>query len=640
MTTILVTCVGSGVGQSVIDSLNLQRDFRIIGCDGNPNVYAHSFCDKLYVVPSLYSKGYTDHILKLCLENQVDVVIPGHDHELVVFAKEYDKFKSKGIEVIVSEPKLIAISRDKQEWYDFFTPLGCKIVPTVSVKEFLKNPDTDILPAIVKPSGGSASQGISIINDLKELEGLNEEDIIQPYLFPEKTDKNYERIYSAVKKGDFLQMSEISIQLIFNKESKFSGIFISKNSLKSGVPVYVDPINPEEFEYTYEIMKFVPILESHGVKGPVNIQGRITPKGLFFFEMNMRFTGITGNRALLGFNEVDFLVRDFLGMEAYLGTYAPNKVGVRQVACTTIPRQYKPVEKEALTVIGGGSTLGKHFIKKYNNDFQEINLIVRDASVEKYEKIFQEFKNVNLISEDSIRLEEIFCRTDVLINFASALAFEDDVKKFNAIRYIQKLIPKIAKARILKIINISSQSVYPQGVNAEKDEAFEIEYSNSYAFQKVLIEDMFRSIEEFCPQSKVTSLRLSRIIAPNTLNQSGFFGKLIKSYSEGQSISISNPQNCTNLIHIDDAISAIRFINRAMRPNNMPETLNVGGENMSLKDFVIHVKEIVKGNGEIILAESLEVKNSSMIDTERINEYGWAYTKGIKDIILELKENI
>ena len=114
MTTILVTCVGSGVGQSVIDSLNLQRDFRIIGCDGNPNVYAQSFCDKLYVVPSLYWEGYTDYILKLCLENQVDVVIPGHDHELVIFAKEYDKFKSNGIEVIVSEPKLIAISRDKQ----------------------------------------------------------------------------------------------------------------------------------------------------------------------------------------------------------------------------------------------------------------------------------------------------------------------------------------------------------------------------------------------------------------------------------------------------------------------------------------------------------------------------------------------
>lgn len=636
MTTILVTCVGSGVGQSVIDSLNLQRDFRIIGCDGNPNVYAHSFCDKLYVVPSLYSEGYTDYILKLCLENQVDVVIPGHDHELVIFAKEYDKFKSNGIEVIVSEPKLIAISRDKQEWYDFFTPLGCKIVPTVSVKEFLKSPDTDILPAIVKPSGGSASQGISIINDLKELEGLNEEDIIQPYLFPEKTDKNYEKIYSAVKKGNFLQMSEISIQLIFNSESKFSGIFISKNSLKSGVPVYVDPVNPEEFEYTYEIMKFVPILESHGVKGPVNIQGRITPKGLFFFEMNMRFTGITGNRALLGFNEVDFLVRNFLGMDAYLGTYAPNKVGVRQVACTTITRQYKPVEREALTVLGGGSTIGKCFIEKYNNEFQEINLIVRSTSIEKYDKVFKEFKNVNLISEDSIRLEDIFCRTDILINFASALAFEDDVNKYNAIRYIQKLIPKIAKARISKVINISSQSVYPQDLNVEKDESSEIKYSSAYAFQKVLIEDMFKSIGEFCPLTKVVSLRLPRVIAPKIDGQAGFFGLLIEQLKQNASIELSSPQNNTNLIHIDDAISSVQFLNRYLDENYVYDNVyNVSGENISLRSYVEAAKSILNSNSELKFSENEVITQSSMINGDKFQSLGWKPEEDISSIIKE-----
>src|SRR5690606_14939642 len=178
---------------------------------------------------------------------------------------------------------------------------------------------------------GSASQGISIINNIHELDGLNDDDIIQPYLFPEESDKNYDQIALAVKNGQFLQMSEISIQLIFNKDSNLSGIFISKNTLKNGVSVFVDPINPDKFQYLDEILKFVPILESHGVKGPVNIQGRITPNGLFFFEMNMRFTGITGNRALLGFNEVDFLVRDFLDLPTTeLKNYALNKVGVRQ----------------------------------------------------------------------------------------------------------------------------------------------------------------------------------------------------------------------------------------------------------------------------------------------------------------------
>src|SRR5699024_7213920 len=265
-------------------------------------------------------------------------------------------------------------------------------------------------------------------------------------------------------------------------------------------------------------------------------------------EMNMRFTGITGNRALLGFNEVDFLVRNFLGMDAYLGTYAPNKVGVRQVACTTITRQYKPVEREALTVLGGGSTIGRCFIEKYNNEFQEINLIVRSTSIDKYDRVFKEFNNVNLISEDSIRLEEIFCRNDILINFAIALAFEDDVNKYNAIRYIQKLIPKIAKARISKVINISSQSVYPQDLNVEKDESSEIKYSSAYAFQKVLIEDMFKSIGEFCPLTKVVSLRLPRVIAPKIDGQAGFFGLLIEQLKQNASIELSSPQNNTNLI--------------------------------------------------------------------------------------------
>src|SRR5690606_28978389 len=137
----------------------------------------------------------------------------------------YDRFREKDIEVIVSEPKIIAVSRDKQDWYNFFAPLGCKIVPTISVKDFLERPDENTLPAIVKPSGGSASQGIYIVNDLSELEGLNGDDIIQPYLFPETTDENYQSIYKAVKTGKFLQKSEISIQLVFSKNSKLSGIF-------------------------------------------------------------------------------------------------------------------------------------------------------------------------------------------------------------------------------------------------------------------------------------------------------------------------------------------------------------------------------------------------------------------------------
>lgn len=636
MKTVLVTCVGSGVGQSVIDSLNLKRDFRIIGCDGNPNVYAHSYCDEFFVVPGLYTDGYLDHILGLAIENKVDIVVPGHDHELVLFAEVQDRFKEKGIEVVVSESKIIAISRDKKDWYNFFAPLGCKIVPTLSVNEFLENPDESILPAIVKPSGGSASQGISIINELKELEGLEGEDIIQPYLFPEKSDKNYQSIYNAVKNGRFLQMSEISIQLIFNRETKFSGMFISKNTLKGGVPVYVDPINPREFEYIDEIMKFVPILEEHGVRGPVNIQGRVTPNGLYFFEMNMRFTGITGNRAQLGFNEVDFLVRNFLGLGANIGEYAYNKVGVRQVACTTITRQYERKGKETVTVLGGGSNLGQIFIRQAIQHFQKINVVVRSESWEKYQDCFGDLTTVELIRDNDVLLEQRLCQSDVLINFVSALAYEEDVKKFEAIRYIQKMLVRISKANINKIINISSQSVYSQTSNIMKTEKDEIRYTGSYAFQKVLMEDMFASIKEFRPLSKVISLRLARVIAPSILNQAGFFGKMIKDYISGGTIEITNPANNTNLIHANDVVSAIRFILTEMDSKELPEVLNVGGDNVSMAQYVSYVQDLIAGTGKFNLGESEEVTNSSMVDLRGIEELGWSYEYKTTDIINEL----
>ena len=353
MARVLVTCVGSGVGQSVLDSLNELRQDYIIGCDMNRNVYATHFCDEFHFVPGLYSEGYLDTLLNIAIERKADIIIPGHDHELALLSKDIDKFHAHGIEVLVSEPKIISISRDKYLWYEYFHERGCSIVPTYKVKDFKESPDLSIFPAIIKPAGGSASQGIHIVHEMNELEGMSDEDIIQPYLFPTKDDKNYETIVRAVNNRKFVQMSEISIQLIFGKDAKFKSIFISKNVLKNGIPVHIDTILPEEFEYLDEIMKFVPICEEQGVKGPVNVQGRITEKGIFFFEMNMRFTGITGNRAQLGFNEVKYLVSDFLGKSSRPLSYTGNKVGVRQVACSTINRlkEGQPIN-QTITILG------------------------------------------------------------------------------------------------------------------------------------------------------------------------------------------------------------------------------------------------------------------------------------------------
>lgn len=476
MAKVLVTCVGSGVGQSVIDSLGLSDRHYIIGCDANRNVYAYNKCNEFQIVPGIYSDGYVDFLLNICVEKDVEVVIPGHDHELAIFAKERDKFERNNTKIIVSRPDIIEISRDKLEWYRFFSSQGISIVPTFKVSDFKQNPDSSIFPTIVKPTGGSASQGITIMNDISGIENLNDEDIIQPYLFPTKEDQNYETIRKFVSQGKFVQMSEISIQLIFTIKSEFVGIFISKNVLKNGVPMFVDPIHPKEFDYLEDIMKFVPILIEHKVIGPVNIQGRITDKGLYFFEMNMRFTGITGNRAQLGFNEVEFLINDFLGKPGILNGYSMNKLGARQVACTTIPRLPDVKYKRNITILGFENEIAKKFAIHIsaNDHFSKINVICNTTKDELLKQKYDN-KNIQIYNGDNEEIQSVYCQTDILVNFATC--FETEYLP-DTILFIQEQLKSIMQANIPLIINT---------YNSEKDAFYNKIISNCFSYIHFLI---------------------------------------------------------------------------------------------------------------------------------------------------------
>lgn len=638
-TTVLVTCVGSGVGQSVIDSLNFKGGYRIVGCDGNRNVYAHGYCNLFIEVPSLYSEGYLDCIIEICKQYKVDIVIPGHDHELLLFAQNITSFKKEGIEVLVSEPSIIEISRDKKRWYDYFSEKGCRIVPTYFVSDFKKEVDSSIFPAIVKPCGGSASQGISIVKKEGDLENLKGEDIIQPYLFPEETDENYKKIKERVAQGKFVQMSEISIQLIFDKNARYRGIYISKNSLKNGVPIFVSPIEAEGFEYTDAILKFVPILEKQGVKGPVNIQGRITDKGIYFFEMNMRFTGITGNRALFGFNEVAFLVDNFLGKEnSKLGKYTLNKLGVRQVACATIPNVNVNNKDKVVTILGGGSQIGQSFIQDMLGRCNRINLIVREKAMQKYTELFGNNSNITLVVATDSYLSNVFAETDVLVNFVSALAYKEPATHYDAVRYIYQFIPKITLAQIPLILNVSSQSVYDQEANIEKDESCATVIGNSYSFQKIMIEEFFESAKTVSVNSQVMNLRLPRVLNPNQTCQLGFFGTIVSNYLHEKETHVTYPNNNTNLIHIKDVSRAIQFL--ISKDSDYSGVLNVSGENITMKEYANLVAKLIpEKRNAIKMGDEEKIQNSSMLNGGVFQSMGWEPKYSIKDMLSEIIKN-
>lgn len=637
MANILVTCVGSGVGQSVVDSLFLTKRNNIIGCDANRNVYAYKYCTKFYTVPSIYADNYLEFILEICKNNDINLVIPGHDHELFLFSQERKRFENHDIKLMVSKPDLIKISRNKYDWYSFFNVRGCSVVPTMILADFKSNPDESFFPAIIKPVGGSASQGISIAFSMNDIHELSNEDIIQPYLLPKKDDVNYIPVKSALNNKEFIQRSEISVQLVFSSESILMGVFISRNSLKNGIPVFVEPIVPDDFDYFDEIMKFVSVCEEEKVIGPVNLQGRITEQGMYFFEMNMRFTGITGNRAYLGFNEVDYLVSNFLNLPAHLGSYAKRKLGVRQVACTTIPCGNDSTKK-SICVLGAGSSFGSEFINELlkNDNFDEIYVISRESSVSRYEKIFSN-PRVEIVLSSDAKVETVYSKSDILVNFIGALADKPEIEIYDAILYQYDQVNKIMNSNIPLIINVSSQSVYNQSINSVKCESDEINIQNAYSFQKVLGEQFFSSLSDASPCSKVVSLRFSRILGAHfsEIKVKGFFAKIIESILFDNEITIQNPLNNINIIDLRDAVDSIFHVinNEDKLTNSM--ILNVGGSNVTLREYCEDVVSVLgeNGFGGVKFLESDLVSQSSIIDISRIVDLGWKPKHTIKNTI-------
>ena len=120
-----------------------------------------------YIVPSSSHQSFIPRILQICKKENIRLVVPTRNGELLLFAKNKEKFRKNGVEILVSDPDVIEICNDKYRFYQFLVQEG---IPTP--KTFL--PDQVIYasmeyPLIVKPRYGSGSKNTFKVKDQSEL---------------------------------------------------------------------------------------------------------------------------------------------------------------------------------------------------------------------------------------------------------------------------------------------------------------------------------------------------------------------------------------------------------------------------------------------------------------------------------------
>lgn len=155
--------------------------------------------DKAFAVPRVTDPSYADTLLELCLRENVRMVVPTIDTELLVLAQNRKQFREQGVEVIISDLPLIQQCRDKRKTHDLFASHGLACPEVFSE-------DTLQYPCFAKPIDGSCSVGLHLVSSADHWPSNvrhNPNYLICAYIDPQSHDEyTVDMFYSAA--GDLL----------------------------------------------------------------------------------------------------------------------------------------------------------------------------------------------------------------------------------------------------------------------------------------------------------------------------------------------------------------------------------------------------------------------------------------------------
>jgi len=324
---IILTSVGGLVAPGIIKSLKraaLQNGERlfIIGTDMRGDSVGFHFVDKCYVVPRGDSEEYNSVLLEIAENNNIDVIVPCSDEELLSVSKEREKFIKKGITPICSHWETVYRANDKGLMLkflkdknipvpDFYLPLNIKDVEKAA--EELGYPFN---PVVVKPRLARGGRGFKILEE--EVDLLKSNSLKLEYIIDIL--KNYEK-FPEIVVMEYLPGEEYSVDaLAYNGAPLY--IIPRKRIRALGGPSIVG-----EIVQNNEVKEMVDrIIRAFGFHLNVNIQLKYSRRGLpLVYEINPRVSGTIVANEAAGVNLLYF------GIKLAMGKEIPKQTSIRRV---------------------------------------------------------------------------------------------------------------------------------------------------------------------------------------------------------------------------------------------------------------------------------------------------------------------
>ena len=301
---ILITSISSKV-PLVNDVKSACKKFKdkilVFGSDSNDNIIAKHFVDHFWNCKPLKELSLAD-ISNYCKINNIKLIIPTRNAELLFYSENKFYFQNKGITVLISDSSTVECCIDKIKFYEF-----CKVKNIPAIPTFHEI-NSQYKKWVVKNRFGAGSKDVFLnINTYDAIE--YSKNIEQPIFQP------------------FCMGKEISIDCYYSLKSVLMGFVIRERvNVENGESkITISIVNSELTS------KFKKIASNFNFIGPVVFQAFYDGNDLQLIECNPRFGGASSASIKSGLDTFYWAIAETGNMDITKFQFYTNKSSLKQV---------------------------------------------------------------------------------------------------------------------------------------------------------------------------------------------------------------------------------------------------------------------------------------------------------------------
>jgi carbamoyl-phosphate synthase large subunit len=266
--------IGTGIGR-ILRGHDLVE--KLVGCDIHGEHMGHHIFDFCEIVPRASSPGYLEALQALHETGRFDAIVVASEPELRFFNSLADQKIVGTLPLIMANQQSMTIGFDKLKTAEFVAGLGC---PAPWTKRVADQSPTNY-PCILKSRYGAGSKAVYIVKD-QESAGLYKA------LFPDFVWQEY------ISDDD----NEYTCGVYGCSDGQIRTI-IFRRRLVGGMTGFAELVQNQAIESLCET-----VATALGLRGSINIQLRLSPRGPIIFEINPRFSSTVVFRHQMGFTDV------------------------------------------------------------------------------------------------------------------------------------------------------------------------------------------------------------------------------------------------------------------------------------------------------------------------------------------------